>query len=225
MITLLLLMGLAFAPQRNNATPKSDARVSPEQMLGWQLEGLTQEALREDVTNRGLTDYPEIAFLSALLAAGADQKTIRVVRHAKGPRRLWKWDFGLPKPTHYLYEVAGALLWGDLDSALATMQKESAKQPRNPDVRLIYAHLLRVQGDWIAAYGEASEAVKLGPQFPYAHALQSTVEMRPEDAAACIVLGHARELRGEDQEALQAYERAENLHPEYSAIYAGMATG
>jgi hypothetical protein len=111
-----------------------------------------------------LAEYPEIAFLSALSAAGADAETIRVVRHAKGPRSLWKWNWGLPKPTDYLYEVAGALLWGDLNAALSTMQRETAKQPGNTDVHLIYAHLLRVQGDWIAAYGEATQAVRLAPQ-------------------------------------------------------------
>jgi hypothetical protein len=40
---------------------------------------------------------------------------------------------------------------------------------------LIYAHFLRMAEDWIAAYGEATEAVALAPQSPYAHALRSTI--------------------------------------------------
>jgi tetratricopeptide (TPR) repeat protein len=120
------------------------------------------------------------------------------------------------------------------------MQREATKQPSSADARLIYAHLLRVQGDWIAAYGEATEAVKLAPQSPYAHALRSTVcyhaqlvscasreaalfvEIRPNDAAAYIVFGHAKEMQGNHQEASRAYARAEKLDPDYSAIYAGM---
>jgi tetratricopeptide (TPR) repeat protein len=131
-------------------------------------------------------------------------------------------------------------LWNDWEAALLALQNEVEKQPRNPDVRLIHAHLLRVAEDWIAAYGEATEAVALAPQSPYAHALRSTicyhshlpecaareanvfVELRPKDAAAYIVLGHAKELQGNYEDALQAYAEAKRLHPGYSAIYAGM---
>jgi hypothetical protein len=115
-ITLVLLAALAFPSQQQSSTPRQvDPPLSPEQVLAWQLEGRIQDEIRREVTARGLAEYPEIAFLSARSAAGADAKTIRVVRHAKGPRSLWKWSWGLPKPTDYLYEVAGALLWGDLD--------------------------------------------------------------------------------------------------------------
>ena len=75
------------------------------------------------------------------------------------------------------------------------------------------------------------EAVALAPQSPYAHALRSTicyhaqlpqcamheavqfVKLRPDDAAAYIVLGHANELLGYDAEAFLAYCEAKRLHP------------
>ena len=240
MFTLLLSAVLAFPSQQSG--PPSDAKspVPPEQVLAWQLEGLTQEEIREEVGSRGLTESPEEPLLNALSAARADAETIRVVRHANAPHKIWKLGLRLPGPTDYLYEVAGAVLWSDWGHALQTMQNEAEKQPRNPDVRLIYAHLLRMGEDWIAAYGEATEAVSLAPQSPYAHALRSTIcyhaqlsecaareaavflNFRPQDAAAYIILGHAKELKGNDVEALQAYAEAKRLHPGYAEIYEGM---
>jgi len=211
-----------------------------EQVLAWQLEGLTQEEIREGEGRRGLTQCADETLLNALSAARADAETVRAVRHAKAPCTFWRLGLRLPGPNDYLYEVAGAILWSDWGHALHTMQIEAQKQPRNPDVRLIYAHLLRMSQDWIMAYGEATEAVALVPQSPYAHALRSTicyhsrltecavreaalfVKMRPEDASAYIVLGHAKELQGYDAEALLAYCEAKRLHPEYAEIHAGL---
>lgn len=240
MFTLVLLAALAFPPRQNSVPSEANTPVQPEQVLAWQLEGLTQEEIREEVGNHGLTESPEAPLLNALSAAGADAETIEAVRHAKSPHTLWKLGLRLPRPTDYLYEAAGAILWRDWGPAMRTMQEEVEKQPRDPDVRLIYAHFLRMAEDWIAAYGEATEAVALAPQSPYAHALRSTicyhsqlpgcalreanvfVKLRPQDAAAYLVLGHAKELQGHDDEALQAYAEAKRLHPGYSAIYAGM---
>ncbi len=80
----------------------------------------------------------------------------------------------LPRPTDYLYEIAGAMTWNDREYALQTMQAETMKQPGNADVHLIYAHLLEMSEDWIAAYGEATTAVRLAPESTYAHAQRST---------------------------------------------------
>jgi tetratricopeptide (TPR) repeat protein len=235
-ITLALLVVLALPPQisQNDTTP-----VPPMQVLAWQLEGLTQEEIREEVSARGLTECADEPLLSALSAAKADEATIRVVRHAKAPCTVWKLGLRLPSPTDYLYELAGSVLWGDWDHALQTMQIEVNKQPRNPDVHLIYAHLLHMSEDWIRAYGECTLAVKLAPESPYTHAQRSTicyhsqlpecamgeallfVKLRPQDAAAYITLAHARELQGHDDEALAAYNEAKRLHPGYAEIHAG----
>jgi tetratricopeptide (TPR) repeat protein len=238
-ITLFLLVALAIPPQQGNKTPETNTAVAPEQVLAWQLEGLTQEEIREEVERRGLTQCADQPLLNALSAARADAETVRVVRHAKAPCTIWKLGLRLPGPTDYLYEVAGAILWSDWEHALQTMQIEVSKQPSNPDVRLIYAHFLRMSEDWIMAYGEATEAVALAPQSPYAHGLRSTicyhshlpecavreatefVKMRPQDAAAYIVLGHAREMQGHDEEALQAYTEAKRLHAGYAEISEG----
>jgi tetratricopeptide (TPR) repeat protein len=239
-ITLFLFAALAIPPQQGNITPESDVPVAPEQVLAWQLEALTQEEIREEVGRRGLTQCAEEYLLNALSAARAGAETIRAVRHAKSPCTFWRLGLHLPGPSDYLYEVAGAILWSDWGHALSTMQAEVAKQPRNPDVRLIYAHLLHMSEDWVTAYGEATEAVALAPESPYAHALRSTicyhsrlphcamheatlfVKSRPQDAAAYIVLGHANELDGRDDEALQAYLEAKRLHPGYPEIHAGL---
>ena len=239
-VALVLLAALAFPPQQSCIPLEAKDPVQPEQVLAWQLEGLTQEEIRDEVGSRGLTEHAEEPLLNALSAAGADAETILTVRHARGPRILWKLGLRLPKPTDYLYEVAGAVFWKDRESALQTLQNEAEKQPRNPDVRLIHAFFLRVEEDWIAAYGEATEAVALAPQSPYAHGLRSTicyysqlsecalrearvfVELRPQDGAAYIVLGHAKELQGKYEEALQAFAEAKRLHAGYSAIYEGM---
>lgn len=240
MFTFVLFAALAFPPQQSSAPSEVNSPVQPEQVLAWQLEGLTQEEIREEVANHGLTELPETPLLNALSAAGADAETIEAVRHAQAPHTIWKLGLRLPRPTDYLYEAAGAISWRDWGSALQTMQAEVEKQPRDPDARLIYAHFLRMAEDWIAAYGEATQAVALAPQSPYAHALRSTicyrsqlpecalrdanlfVKLRPQDAAAYIVLGHAKELQGHDGGALQAYAEAKRLHPGYSAIHAGM---
>ena len=241
MITLALLAALAFPPQvsQNDTTREVKPRVSPTQVLAWQLEGLTQEEIREEVSARGLTECADEPLLNALSAARADEQTVRVVRHAKAPCTVWKLGLRLPSPTDYLYELAGAILWNDWDHALQTMQIEVNKQPRNPDVHLIYAHLLRMSEDWILAYGESTLAVKLAPDSPYAHAQRSTicyhsrlpecalgeallfVKLRPQDAAAYITLAHARELQGHDDQALEAYSEAKRLHPGYAEIDAG----
>jgi tetratricopeptide (TPR) repeat protein len=240
MIAFLLLAALAFPPRQSTAQPHTSPPVEPEQVLAWQLEGLAQEEIREEVSARGLTEYPEIALLSALSAVGADAETIRVVQHAKGPRARWKLALKLPKPSDYLYEVAGALLWHDWEHALLTMQNAITAQPRDPDVHLVYAHLLSAVGDWIAAYGAATKAVALVPDWPYAHALRSTIcyhsqipqcalreaaaflKLRPHDAVAYVALGHAECLQGNFAEALQAFEEAKRLNADYSEIYEGM---
>jgi hypothetical protein len=70
--TLVLFAALTFPPQENLSRSPVKTPVQPEQVLAWQLEGLRQEEIREEVSARGLTNYPEIAFLSALSAARAD---------------------------------------------------------------------------------------------------------------------------------------------------------
>ena len=243
MITLALLSILALPlPQaRQNApVPKAEGAVPPDQVLAWQLEGLTPEEIRDEVERRGLTQCPEIYVLTALRAARMDEETVRAMQHAKAPCPFWRLGLRMPGPTDYLYEIAGAIQWNDFDDALNTAQNETTKQPRNPEVHLVCAHLLRMQQDWIAAYGEATIAVTLAPQSPYVHGLRSTicyhsrlpqcaihdavefVKQRHEDAAAYIVLGHANELLGRDDQALMAYAEASRLHPEYAESHAGL---
>lgn len=239
-IALVLCAALAFPLQQSSVSLQTKEPVAPEQVLAWQLEGLTQEEIQEEVRSRGLTEYPEVALLSALSAAGADAETIQLMRKTKAPRKLWKLGLRLPRPTDYLYEIAGAMLWRNWGAALLIAQNEADKQPGNPNVHLICARLASMQGDWIRAYGEATEAAKLETESPYAHALRSTIcyrayltecaaheagifeRLRPEDAAAYIVLGHAFEMQANFVEALQAYAEAKKLHAGYAAIYEGM---
>ena len=143
--------------------------------VGVAVEGLTQEEIQGEARRRGLTEYPEVAVLSALSAAGADSETIRVMRKSGAPRKIWKLDLRLPKPTDYLYEIAGAMLWKNAAAALDATEEKAEKQPENPNVHLVYANLAKMEGDWIRAYGEAKEAVELAPASPYAHGLMSNV--------------------------------------------------
>jgi Flp pilus assembly protein TadD len=234
--TLVLFAALAFPPQQGSTPQELQAPIAPEKVLAWQLEGLTQEEIREEVNRRGLTECAEQPLLNALSAARADVETVRTVQHAKAPCTVWKLDLRLPRPTDYLYEVAGAIQWSDWGRALGTMQTEISKQPRDADVHMIYAHLLSLAGDWIAACAEVSEAVALARQWPYPHAQRSTicyhsaltecavreavvfVKLRPQDAFAYIVLAHAKELQGHDDEALLAYSEAKRLHASYAEI-------
>jgi tetratricopeptide (TPR) repeat protein len=203
------------------------------------LEGLTQEEIRDEVTARGLTECADEPLLNALSAARADQETIRAVRHTKAPCTVWKLGLRLPSPTDFLYELAGPVLWSGWDHVLQTIQIEATKQPNNPEVHLIYAHLLPMSEDWILAYGDAIAAVKLAPESPYAHAQRSTIcyhsqlsecavadallflKLRPQDATAYITIAHARELQGHDDEALQAYIEAQRLYSGYAEIHPG----
>ena len=238
MLIFVLLAALTIRSQQNLDTNEEKNPVAPEQVLAWQLEGLTQEEIREEVGAHGLTTYPDIAFLSALSAAGADTETIRAVQHAPGPRNRWGLALRLPKPTDYLYEMAGAIMWNDWEHAILTMENESRRQPRDATVQLVYAHVLSVEEDWIAAFGAATRAVALAPQSPYGHGVRSTVcyhahlpdcaareallfvELRPSDAASYITLGHAREAEGEFDEALAVLAQAEKLQAGYAEIYA-----
>ena len=239
-ITLMLLAALAFPPQQDKTKAETREPVAPEQVLAWQLEGLTQEEIQEDVKTRGLSECAEVALLNALSAARSDVQTVELVRHTKAPCKLLKLDLRLPSATDYLYEMAGAVLWNDWQHAMQTMQAEASKQPQNPEVRLIYAHVLSMTGDVILAYEEATAAERLNPGSPYTHAQRSTIcyhaglaecaihealrfqEMRGADASAYIILGHARELEGHDDDALEAYRQAKKLHPGYAEIYAGL---
>ncbi len=240
MITLLLLAASAVPIPQSNNNLERNAPVAPEQVLAWQLEGLTQEEIREEVGLRGLTQCADDALLTALAGTRAEAETVRAVKQAKAPCTVWKLGLQLPRETDYLYEAAGAIRWSDWGYALQVMQREASKQPGNADVRLIYAHMLRMAEDWITAYGEARAAVELAPRSPYVHALLSTicyhsrlaqcaareatvfVKMRPADAAAYIVLGHAEELQGHDSEALLAYTDAKRMNAKYAEIYAGL---
>lgn len=241
MITFVLLTALSFPPpQRNVAQELKPAPVAPEQVLAWQMEGLTQEEIREEVRTCGLTEYPEIAVLSALTAAGADEQTIRALRATKAPRKIWKLGLRLAGPTDYLYDVLGAQLRNDPQAAFAALQEAAEKQPRNLDVHLIYAFLAQHEGDWIQAYAESTRAASMLPEWPYAHGLRSVicsrsglsdcavrearifVKLRPQDAAPYIALGRALEAHGNFVESLEAYHEAEKLHAGYSAIYEGM---
>ena len=215
MITVALFAALGFPPQESSNFEEKTPIV-PEQVLAWQLEGLTQEEIRDEVGRRGLTECAEEPLLHAISAARADIETVRAVRSAKAPCKLWKLDLRLPRPTDYLYEVAGAEMWGDWDHALQTIEVEVGEQPRDADARLIYAHMLTLSEDWITAYGEVTEAEALAPRSPYTHALRSTIcyhsgllecalreanvflKMRPEDAWAYVLLGKAKELQGHD---------------------------
>jgi len=46
--------------------------------------------------------------------------------------------------------------------------------------------------------------------------------MRGADASAYIILGHARELLGHEDEALEAYTQTKKLHAGYPEIYPGL---
>jgi len=237
-LTFVLLAAFTVSPHPNLATNEEKGPVAPEQVLAWQLEGLTQDEIREEVSVHGLTTYPDIAFLSALSAAGADMETIRTVQQAPGPRSRWGLTLRLPKPTDYLYEVAGAILWNDWEHAVLTMEREAREQPSDRDVQLVYAHVLSVEEDWIVAFAAATRAVALAPESPYAHGVRSTVcyhshlpecaareavafvQLRPTDAAAYIALAHAREAEGAFDEALAALAKAEHFHAGYGEIYA-----
>lgn len=239
MVTLFLFAALAFPPQQSATIPTADLAVAPEKALAWQLEGLTQEEIREEMERRGLTACAERPLLNALSAARAEAETVRAVKHAKASCRAWGLDLQLPRPTDYLYEVANAILRGDGDRALETMRAEVNRQPGDPDVHLLYAHLLSLSEDWITAYAEATEAVSLVPLSPYAHAQRSTIcyhsaliecavrealifaRLRPQDAVAHIILGRARELQGHDEEALEAYTEAKRLNAGYAETSAG----
>ena len=236
MLTFVLFAALTI-PSEVSSTTDNSKPAAPEQVLAWQLEGLTQEEIREEVNAHGLSNYPDIAFLSALSAAGADAETIRVVQHAPGPKYRWGLALRLPKPTDYLYEVAGAVMWNDWEHAILTMEKEAREQPNDVNVQLVRAHVLSVTEDWIGAFGAATWAVALAPESPYGHGVRSTVcyhahlpecaareallfvRLRPEDAAAYITLAHAREAEGEFDEALAALAQAEKLHAGYAEIY------
>jgi len=240
-LTFVLLAVLTIPGRPNLDANEERSPVVPEQVLAWQLQGLTQEEIREEVSDHGLTTYPDIAFLSALSAAGADAETIRVVQHAPGPRNRWGLALRLPKPTDYLYELAGAVMWNDWEHALQTVRTEARRQPNDPDVQLVYAHVMSVAEDWITAFAAASRAVSLAPQSPYAHGVRSTVcyhahlpecalreanvfvRLRPNDAASYITLAHAREEQGEYDPALQALTQAQKLHAGYAEIYATRA--
>lgn len=148
MITLVLFAALAIPPQQVTAIPETNAPIAPEQALAWQLEGLTQEEIREEVTRHGLTQCADDRLLNALSSARADAETIRVVKQAKAPCTVWKLGLRLPGPTDYLYEVASAIFRGDREQALQTMQdevsKSAAKSGRATDLRVSFAHVARL---------------------------------------------------------------------------------
>lgn len=240
MITFLIFTVLAIPAQ--SGRPEVSAPIPPAQVLAWQLEGASQEEIQEEVNRRGLTACPDDSLITVLMAVGADAETLRVMKHCTAPPRIWTLGLRLPSLSDYLYEIASRLQANDLESALQTAQDELEKQPRNADLHLIRARLLSFSQDWIAAYDEATQAVVLDPQSPYAHGLRSTicyrsqlnecaarearflVKLRPNDAAAYIVLGHAQELQGNYAGALEAFAQAEKLHAGYRAIYAGMGS-
>jgi tetratricopeptide (TPR) repeat protein len=238
-IAILLFAALSLPAQDSRKLSETMEPVAPAQVLAWHLEGLTGEEIRDELNRHGLTERPDEALLSALSAAGADAETIRFVQQTKAPRKIWKLELRLPSPTDYLYEIAGAILFNDRQRALERILAEAEKQPQSADVHLIYAQIARGEQDWITAYGQATQAVVLNPGSPYAHGLRSTicyhsflrecalreaqefVRLRPEDASAYIVLGHAQEMLRNYGAALQAFAEAKELHPAYGAIYAG----
>ena len=58
---------LSLASQRNTVSSDGNTPIEPQQVLARQLEGLTQEEIRDDAARRGLAEYPAVALLSALL--------------------------------------------------------------------------------------------------------------------------------------------------------------
>jgi hypothetical protein len=81
LFTLGLFAALAFPAQQTTTPPEANGPVQPEQVLVWQLEGLTQEEIREEIGSRGLTEAPEPPLLNALSAVGADAETIQADFH------------------------------------------------------------------------------------------------------------------------------------------------
>jgi hypothetical protein len=61
-LTFVLLAALTIPPQQHPTSTEAKRPVAPEQVLAWQLQGLTQEEIREEVSTHGLTTYPDIAF-------------------------------------------------------------------------------------------------------------------------------------------------------------------
>ena len=77
MLTLVLFAALAIPPQQINVTSEMNSPVVPDQVLAWQLEGLTQEEIQDEVEGRGLTQCAD----EPLFYKGESQEE-------KHPRRL-----------------------------------------------------------------------------------------------------------------------------------------
>lgn len=79
MLTLLMFAVLAI-PLHMNHSIETSGPIEPEELLAWQLGGVTPEGIPTEVNTRGMASRPEESVMEALSWTGADATTIRAIQ-------------------------------------------------------------------------------------------------------------------------------------------------
>jgi Flp pilus assembly protein TadD len=240
-ITFFMLVLLGISPQSKAIPPQSSA-VTSEQLLAWQLAGLTREELLAELETRGLQSRPSDDTMDALTPAGAEPATIKAIERASQAANIWQLRWKPSATVLLLQEVAHQIYENEREAAEAMLREELRKRPGNAELHLVLAHLLCEDEYWVEAYAEARQAVALAPLSPYARGQLSFIcsrarlggsaskharemlELRPHDAVAYGLLGLSLNSEGNYTEAIQAFDNALKLKPDYAAAFSGSGT-
>jgi predicted Zn-dependent protease len=200
-------------PSHLNHAIETNRPIKPEELLAWQLGGVTQEEIRAEVNTRGMASRPE--------------ESVMLKR---------------PRPWDVFVEVARELRQDCVDDVIGTLREVIEKQPKNAWMHFVLASLTGREEGWLSAYDESSKVVKFAPQSPYiqrqhfyicsrarlgqpaeTHA-RKMLALRPKDPVAHHAVGMALGTQGRTEEALRAYEEAARLQPSLAAAQFGIRT-
>jgi hypothetical protein len=160
-----MFAALAIPSQMSHAI-ETNGPIEPEELLAWQLGGVTQEEIRAEANTRGMVSRPEGSVMEALSWMGADAATIKAIQHASGRRP--NWELGLKRqPWDVFVKVARERRQNYVDDAKGTLREAIEKQPTNAWMHFVWASMMGREEDWLSAYDESSKGVKFASQSPY----------------------------------------------------------
>lgn len=90
MLTLLIFAVLAI-PSRMNRAIETNRPIEPEELLAWQLAGVTQEEIRAEVNARGIASRPAESVMEAL-SWGPMRRRSRPISTPAAEGRTGSWD-------------------------------------------------------------------------------------------------------------------------------------
>ncbi len=212
--------------------------VSERQLLCWIIAGLPAFNLQHELEMRGIDFALDPAWLENLKQTGTDTKLLSVVQKA---RVISDTDARADEFSPRLFRIIKEENEKKFSSAELHLAGLAKMDKTSPELIFALGSFLNRQEDWAEAIPVLREAVRLAPEFAYAHeqlsfayyrmeipepAIEETkaaLSLRANDPDAHKFLGLAYLAKRDFGNADRELNEALKLKPDYAVVYGNLA--